>query len=53
MQNDGYIILKDERPVDEAQTYDEASRKGKVVKRRYPEAKVEIKYSSVTAEVKL
>ena len=52
MQNDGYIILRDERPVDKAQTYDEASLKGRLVKRRHPEAKVEIPYSNVTAEVK-
>jgi hypothetical protein len=35
-----------------AQTYDEATRKGKVVKRRHPEAKVEIQYSGVIVELK-
>jgi hypothetical protein len=33
-------------------TYDEATRKGKVVKLRHPEAKVEIQYSGVTVELK-
>jgi hypothetical protein len=32
--------------------YDEATRKGKVVKRRHREAKVEIQYGSVTVELK-
>ncbi len=36
-----YIILQDRRLIEKARTYDEATRKGKVVKRRHPEAKVE------------
>ena len=52
MQSDGYIILQDRRPVETAQSYDEASVKGRIVKRRHPDAKVEIQYSSVTVEVK-
>jgi hypothetical protein len=47
-----YIILRDERLIEKAQTYDEATRKGKVLKRRHPEAKVEIQYSGVTVELK-
>ena len=51
-RSEEYIILQDERLIEKAQTYDEATRKGKVVKRRHPEAKVEIQYSSVTVELK-
>ena len=47
-----YIILQDRRLIEKARTYDEATRKGKVVKRRHPEAKVEIQYSGITAELK-
>src|ERR1700704_4043876 len=47
-RNEGYIIWQDEHLIEKAQTYDEATRKGKVVKRRHPEAKVEIQYGSVT-----
>jgi hypothetical protein len=47
-----YIIWQDERPLEKARTYDEATRKGKVVKFRHPEAKVEIQYSGVTVELK-
>jgi hypothetical protein len=47
-----YIIWQDERLLEKAQTYDEATRKGKGVKLRHPEAKVEIQYSGVTVEVK-
>jgi hypothetical protein len=47
-----YIIWQDERPFEKARTYDEATRKGKVVKLRHPEAKVEIQYSGVTVELK-
>jgi hypothetical protein len=46
------IILQDERLIEKAQTYDEATTKGKVLKRRHPEAKVEIQYSGVTVELK-
>lgn len=46
-----YIILQDGRLIEKARTYDEATRKGKVVK-RHPEAKVEIQCSGVTAELK-
>jgi hypothetical protein len=47
-----YIILQDRCLIEKARTYDEATRKGKVVKRRHPEAKVEIQCSGVTAELK-
>ena len=47
-----YIILQDRRLIEKARTYDEATRKGKVVKRRHPEAKVEIQYGGITAELK-
>jgi len=47
-----YIIWQDQRLIEKAQTYDEATRKGKVVKRRHREAKVEIQYGSVTVELK-
>jgi hypothetical protein len=50
--SEGYSIWRDERVIEKAKTYDEATRKGKVVKRRHPEAKVEIQYSSVTVELK-
>jgi hypothetical protein len=50
--SEGYIIWQDERLIETAQTYDEATRKGKVVKRRHPKAKVEIQYSGVTVELK-
>ena len=32
--SEGYIIWQDERLIETAQTYDEATRKGKVVKRQ-------------------
>jgi hypothetical protein len=51
-RSEEYIILQDERLIEKAQTYDEATTKGKVVKRRHPEAKVEIQYSGVTVELK-
>ena len=51
-QNDGYVIWQDERRCETAQTYDEAARKGKAAKRRYPKAKVEIQYSGVMVELK-
>jgi len=51
-RSEGYIIWRDELRIEKAQTYDEATRKGKVVKRRHPEAKVEIQYSGVTVELK-
>jgi hypothetical protein len=51
-RSEGYIIWQDERLIEKAQTYDEATRKGKVVKRRHPDAKVEIQYSGVTVELK-
>jgi hypothetical protein len=51
-RSEGYIIWQDERLIEKAQTYDEATRKGKVVKRRHPNAKVEIQYSGVTVELK-
>jgi hypothetical protein len=47
-----YVIWQDERPLEKARTYDEATRKGKVVKLRHPEAKVEIQYSGITVELK-
>ena len=50
--NERYIIWQDERLIETAQTYDEATRKGKVVKCRHPEAKVEIQYSGVIVELK-
>ena len=50
--SEGYIIWQDERLIETAQTYDEATRKGKVVKRRHPKAKVEIQYNGVTVELK-
>lgn len=51
-RSEGCNIWQDERVIEKAQTYDEATRKGKVVKRRHPEAKVEIQYNSVTVELK-
>jgi hypothetical protein len=51
-RNEEYIIWQDQRLLEKAQTYDEATRKGKVVKLRHPEAKVEIQYSGVTVELK-
>jgi hypothetical protein len=51
-RSEEYIILQDERLIEKAQTYDEATRKGKVAKRRYPEPKVEIQYSGVIIELK-
>jgi hypothetical protein len=51
-RSEGYIIWQDERLIEKAQTYDEATRKGKIVKRRHPGAKVEIQYSGVTVELK-
>jgi hypothetical protein len=51
-RSEGYIIWQNERLIEKAQTYDEATRKGKNVKRRHPEAKVEIQYSGVTVELK-
>ncbi len=39
-----YIILQDRRLIEKARTYDD--------KRRHPEAKVEIQYGGVTAELK-
>jgi hypothetical protein len=51
-RSEEYIILQDERPIEKAQTYDEATRKSKIVKHRHPEAKVEIQYSGVTVELK-
>jgi len=51
-RSDEYVILQDERVIEKAGTYDEATRKGKVVKRCHPEAKVEIQYSGVTVELK-
>ena len=47
-----YIIWQDQRFLEKARTYDEATRKGKVVKLRHPETKVEIQYSGVTVELK-
>ena len=47
-----YVILQDERLIEKAQNYDEATRKGKVVKRRHPGAKVEIQFSGVAVELK-
>jgi hypothetical protein len=47
-----YIILQDERLIEKAKNYDEATRKGKVVKRRHPSAKVEIQFSGVVVELK-
>ena len=51
-RSERYIIWQDERLIEKAQTYDEATRKGKVVKRRHREAKVEIQNGSVTVELK-
>jgi hypothetical protein len=50
--SEAYIIWQDERLIEKAQTYDEATRRGKLVKRRHPDAKVEIQYSGVTVELK-
>jgi hypothetical protein len=50
--SEGYIIWQDERLIETAQTFDEATRKGKVAKCRHPEAKVEIQYSGVIVELK-
>jgi hypothetical protein len=51
-RSEEYIIWQDQRLFETAQTYDEATRKGKGVKLRHPEAKVEIQYSSVMVELK-
>ena len=51
-RSEEYIIWQDERLIEKAQTYDEATRRGKLVKRRHPDAKVEIQYSGVTVELK-
>ena len=51
-RSEEYIIWQDERLLGKARTYDEATRKGKTVKLRHPEAKVEIQYSSVMVELK-
>jgi hypothetical protein len=50
--NERYIIWQDERLIETAQTYDEATGKGKVLKGRHPKAKVEIQYCGVTVELK-
>jgi hypothetical protein len=50
-RSDEYIILQDEHLIEKAQNYDEATRKGKVVKRRHPAAKVEIQFSGVVVEL--
>ena len=36
-QDGDYLISQDNRPVDKAQTYDEATTRAKAVKRRHPE----------------
>ena len=51
-RSEEYVILQDERLIEKAQTYDEATRKGKVAKCRHPEAKVEIQYSGVIVELR-
>jgi hypothetical protein len=51
-RSEEYIIWQNERLLEKARTYDEATRNGKTVKLRHPEAKVEIQYSSVTVELK-
>jgi hypothetical protein len=48
-RSEEYIILQDEHLIEKAQNYDE--RKGKVVKRRHPGAKVEIQFSGVVVEL--
>jgi hypothetical protein len=45
------LISQDKRPVDKAQTYDEAITKTKVAKRRHPESRVELQYSGITVEI--
>jgi hypothetical protein len=50
--SEDYIIWQDQRLLETARTYDEATRKGKGLKLRHPEAKVEIQYSGVTVELK-
>jgi hypothetical protein len=47
-----YIIWQDQRLFEKARSYDEATTKGKGVKLRHPEAKVEIQYCGVTVELK-
>jgi hypothetical protein len=51
-RSEEYFILQDERLIEKAQNYDEATRAGKVVKRRHPGAKVEIQFSGVVVELK-
>ena len=46
-----YLISQDKRPVDKAQTYDEATTRAKAVKRRHPKSQVEIQYSGITVEI--
>jgi hypothetical protein len=50
-QDGDYLISQDKRPVDKAQTYDEATTRAKAVKRRHPESRVEIQYSGITVEI--
>jgi hypothetical protein len=50
--SDGYTSFGKTSASSRQQTYDEATRKGEVVKRRHPKAKVEIQYSGVTVELK-
>jgi len=51
-QSEEYMIWQDRRLLETAQTYDEATRKGKGAKLRHPETKVEIQYSDVMVELK-
>jgi hypothetical protein len=50
-QKGDYLISQDKRPVDEAQTYEEATTKAKAIKRLHPESRVEIQYSGITVEI--
>ena len=51
-QSEEYFIWQDRRLLEKAQTYDEATRKGKGAKLRHPETKIEIQYSGVMVELK-
>ena len=51
-QSEEYFIWQDRRLLEKAQTYDEATRKGRGAKLRHPETKIEIQYSGVMVELK-
>ena len=50
-QKGDYLISQDKRPVEKAQTYDEATTKAKAIKPRYLQSRVEIQYRGITVEI--